>query len=206
MAARTLYEKLWDSHLIREEPDGTALIYIDRHVVHEVTSPQAFEGLEVAHRKPWRIGSVLATADHNVPTTPNRMEMGITDPISRLQVETLDKNVDKYHVKTYFGMKDRRQGIVHVIAPEQGAVLPGMTVVCGDSHTGTNGAFAAFAFGIGTSEVEHVLATQTITQKKSKAMLVKCDGALPAGVVDGRPHDGLQHGDRGGRARGHGRG
>ncbi|HEX3057985.1 MAG TPA: 3-isopropylmalate dehydratase large subunit [Usitatibacter sp.] len=183
MAARTLYEKLWDSHLIREEPDGTALIYIDRHVVHEVTSPQAFEGLEVAHRKPWRIGSVLATADHNVPTTPNRMEMGITDPISRLQVETLDKNVDKYHVKTYFGMKDRRQGIVHVIAPEQGAVLPGMTVVCGDSHTGTNGAFAAFAFGIGTSEVEHVLATQTITQKKSKAMLVKCEGALPPGVT-----------------------
>ena len=183
MAARTLYEKLWDSHLVREEPDGTALIYIDRHVVHEVTSPQAFEGLEVAHRKPWRIGSVLATADHNVPTTPNRMEMGITDPISRLQVETLDKNVDKYHVKTYFGMKDRRQGIVHVIAPEQGAVLPGMTVVCGDSHTGTNGAFAAFAFGIGTSEVEHVLATQTITQKKSKAMLVKCEGALPNGVT-----------------------
>jgi len=183
MAARTLYEKLWDSHLIREEPDGTALIYIDRHVVHEVTSPQAFEGLEVAHRKPWRIGSVLATADHNVPTTPNRVEMGIADPISRLQVETLDKNVDKYHVKTYFGMKDRRQGIVHVIAPEQGAVLPGMTVVCGDSHTGTNGAFAAFAFGIGTSEVEHVLATQTITQKKSKAMLVKCEGALPSGVT-----------------------
>jgi 3-isopropylmalate/(R)-2-methylmalate dehydratase large subunit len=183
MAARTLYEKLWDSHLVHEEPDGTALIYIDRHVVHEVTSPQAFEGLEVAHRKPWRIGSVLATADHNVPTTPNRMEMGITDPISRLQVETLDKNVDKYHVKTYFGMKDRRQGIVHVIAPEQGAVLPGMTVVCGDSHTGTNGAFAAFAFGIGTSEVEHVLATQTITQKKSKAMLVKCEGALPPGVT-----------------------
>ncbi len=183
MAARTLYEKLWDSHLVREEPDGTALVYIDRHVVHEVTSPQAFEGLEVAHRKPWRIGSVLATADHNVPTTPNRMEMGITDPISRLQVETLDKNVDKYHVKTYFGMKDRRQGIVHVIAPEQGAVLPGMTVVCGDSHTGTNGAFAAFAFGIGTSEVEHVLATQTVTQKKSKAMLVKCEGALPPGVT-----------------------
>jgi 3-isopropylmalate/(R)-2-methylmalate dehydratase large subunit len=148
-------------------------------VVHEVTSPQAFEGLEVAHRKPWRIGSVLATADHNVPTTPNRMEMGITDPISRLQVETLDKNVDKFHVKTYFGMKDRRQGIVHVIAPEQGAVLPGMTVVYGDSHTGTNCAFGAFAFGIGTSEVEHVLATQTITQKKSKAMLVKCEGALP---------------------------
>jgi 3-isopropylmalate/(R)-2-methylmalate dehydratase large subunit len=180
---RTLYEKLWESHLIREEPDGTALIYIDRHVVHEVTSPQAFEGLEVAHRKPWRIESVVATADHNVPTTPNRAEVGIADPISRLQVETLDHNVDKFHVKTYFGMKDRRQGIVHVIAPEQGAVLPGMTVVCGDSHTSTNGAFAALAFGIGTSEVEHVLATQTITQKKSKSMLVKCEGALPPGVT-----------------------
>jgi 3-isopropylmalate/(R)-2-methylmalate dehydratase large subunit len=180
---RTLYEKLWDSHFIREDADGTALLYIDRHVVHEVTSPQAFEGLEVAHRKPWRIESVVATADHNVPTTPNRVEVGIADPISRLQVETLDHNVDKFHVKTYFGMKDRRQGIVHVIAPEQGAVLPGMTVVCGDSHTSTNGAFAALAFGIGTSEVEHVLATQTITQKKSKSMLVKCEGALPAGVT-----------------------
>ncbi|MGE5097216.1 MAG: 3-isopropylmalate dehydratase large subunit [Betaproteobacteria bacterium] len=180
---RTLYEKLWDSHLVREEPDGTALLYIDRHVVHEVTSPQAFEGLEVAHRQPWRIESVIATADHNVPTTPNRVEAGIADPISRLQVETLDKNVDKFHVKTYFGMKDRRQGIVHVIAPEQGAVLPGMTVVCGDSHTSTNGAFAALAFGIGTSEVEHVLATQTVTQKKSKAMLVKCEGALAQGVT-----------------------
>src|SRR5690242_9382363 len=183
MSARTLYEKLWDSHLVREEPDGTALIYIDRHVVHEVTSPQAFEGLEVAHRKPWRIESVLATADHNVPTTADRVTTGIADPISRLQVETLDRNVDKFHVRTYFGMKDRRQGIVHVIAPEQGAVLPGMTVVCGDSHTSTNGAFAALAFGIGTSEVEHVLATQSIVQKKSKSMLVKCEGALPPGVT-----------------------
>ena len=181
--SRTLYEKLWDSHLVREDADGTALLYIDRHVVHEVTSPQAFEGLEVAHRKPWRIESVVATADHNVPTTPNRAEVGIADPVSRLQVETLDHNVDKFHVKTYFGMNDRRQGIVHVIAPEQGAVLPGMTVVCGDSHTSTNGAFAALAFGIGTSEVEHVLATQTLTQKKSKSMLVKCEGALPAGVT-----------------------
>ena len=180
---RTLYEKLWDSHLIREEPDGTALIYIDRHVVHEVTSPQAFEGLEVAHRKPWRIESIVATADHNVPTTNDRLEVGIADPISRVQVETLDKNVDKFHVKTYFGMKDQRQGIVHVIAPEQGAVLPGMTVVCGDSHTSTNGAFAALAFGIGTSEVEHVLATQSIAQKKSKSMLVTCEGALPPGVT-----------------------
>jgi 3-isopropylmalate/(R)-2-methylmalate dehydratase large subunit len=183
MPPRTLYEKLWDSHFVREEPGGTALIYIDRHVVHEVTSPQAFEGLEEAHRKPWRIDSVVATADHNVPTTNDRLAVGIADPISRLQVETLDKNVDKFHVKTYFGMKDRRQGIVHVIAPEQGAVLPGMTVVCGDSHTSTNGAFAALAFGIGTSEVEHVLATQTITQKKSRSMLVKCEGALPPGVT-----------------------
>jgi 3-isopropylmalate/(R)-2-methylmalate dehydratase large subunit len=180
---RTLYEKLWDAHVVREESDGTALLYIDRHVVHEVTSPQAFEGLEEAHRAPWRVDSVVATADHNVPTTPNRNETGIADPISRLQVETLDHNVEKFHVKTYFGMKDKRQGIVHVIAPEQGAVLPGMTVVCGDSHTSTNGAFAALAFGIGTSEVEHVLATQTLTQKKSKSMLVKCDGALPPGVT-----------------------
>jgi 3-isopropylmalate/(R)-2-methylmalate dehydratase large subunit len=181
--ARTLYEKLWDSHLVREEPDGTALIYIDRHVVHEVTSPQAFEGLEEHHRPLWRMESIVATADHNVPTTNDRVTAGIADPVSRLQVETLDKNVDKFHVKTYFGMKDKRQGIVHVIAPEQGAVLPGMTVVCGDSHTSTNGAFGALAFGIGTSEVEHVLATQTVTQKKSKSMLVKCEGALPPGVT-----------------------
>jgi 3-isopropylmalate/(R)-2-methylmalate dehydratase large subunit len=180
---QTLYEKLWSSHVVREEADGTALLYIDRHVVHEVTSPQAFEGLEAAHRRPWRVDSIVATADHNVPTTPNRAETGIADPISRLQVETLDRNVDKFSVRTYFGMKDRRQGIVHVIAPEQGAVLPGMTVVCGDSHTSTNGAFAALAWGIGTSEVEHVLATQTIVQKKSKSLLVKCEGALPAGVT-----------------------
>ena len=180
MPPRTLYEKLWDSHFVREEPDGTALIYIDRHLVHEVTSPQAFEGLEVAHRKPWRIDSIVATADHNVPTTTHDV---ITDPISRLQVETLDANVDKFHVKTYFGMKDKRQGIVHVIGPEQGATLPGMTVVCGDSHTSTHGAFAALAFGIGTSEVEHVLATQCLTQKKAKTMLVRCEGALPAGVT-----------------------
>ena len=178
---QTLYEKLWSSHVVREEADGTALLYIDRHVVHEVTSPQAFEGLEVAHRKAWRVGSILATADHNVPTTSR--DQDIADPISKLQVDTLDRNIDKFHVKTYFGMRDRRQGIVHVIAPEQGAVLPGMTVVCGDSHTSTNGAFAALAFGIGTSEVEHVLATQTVTQKKSKAMLVRCEGALPAGVT-----------------------
>src|SRR6185312_15404328 len=178
---QTLYEKLWSSHVVREEADGTALLYIDRHVVHEVTSPQAFEGLEVAHRKAWRVGSILATADHNVPTTAR--DQGIADPISKLQVDTLDRNVDKFHVKTYFGMNDRRQGIVHVIGPEQGATLPGMTVVCGDSHTSTHGAFAALAFGIGTSEVEHVLATQCLTQKKAKTMLVKCDGALATGVT-----------------------
>src|SRR6185437_2833979 len=158
---QTLYEKLWSTHVVREEADGTGLLYIDRHVVHEVTSPQAFEGMEVAHRKAWRVGSILATADHNVPTTSR--DQDIADPISKLQGDTLDRNIDKFHVKTYFGMRDRRQGIVHVIAPEQGAVLPGMTVVCGDSHTSTNGAFAALAFGIGTSEVEHVLATQTVT-------------------------------------------
>src|SRR6185437_4463483 len=180
---QTLYEKLGSSHVVLEEADVTGLLYIDGRVVDEVTSPQAFEGLEVAHRKPWRVESIVATADHNVPTTPNRAETGIADPVSRLQVETLDRNVDKFSVKTYFGMKDQRQGIVHVIAPEQGAVLPGMTVVCGDSHTSTNGAFAALAFGIGTSEVEHVLATQTIVQRKSKTLLVKCDGALPAGVT-----------------------
>jgi 3-isopropylmalate/(R)-2-methylmalate dehydratase large subunit len=180
MATRTLYDKLWDAHLVRQEPDGTALIYIDRHLVHEVTSPQAFEGLEVAHRQPWRIDSVVATADHNVPTTTHDV---ITDPISRLQVETLDHNVGKFHVKTYFGMKDQRQGIVHVIGPEQGATLPGMTVVCGDSHTSTHGAFAALAFGIGTSEVEHVLATQCLTQKKAKSMLVRCNGRLPTGIT-----------------------
>ncbi len=183
MPARTLYEKLWSSHLVREEPDGTALIYIDRHLVHEVTSPQAFEGLEVAGRRPWRIGSVVATADHNVPTTPGRAQTGIADPISRLQVETLDDNVVKFHVKTYFGMNDLRQGIVHVIGPEQGATLPGMTVVCGDSHTSTHGAFAALAFGIGTSEVEHVLATQCLVQKRSKTLLVRAEGRLPTGVT-----------------------
>ena len=179
--AQTLYEKLWSSHLVREEADGTGTLYIDRHLVHEVTSPQAFEGLEAAHRKPWRIESVVATADHNVPTA--HREQGIADPISRLQVDTLDDNVGKFHVKTYFGMKDHRQGIVHVIGPEQGATLPGMTVVCGDSHTSTHGAFAALAFGIGTSEVEHVLATQCLVQKKSRSMLVRCEGALPPGVT-----------------------
>ena len=181
MTARTLYEKLWDSHFVREEPDGTALLYIDRHLVHEVTSPQAFEGLALHGRKPWRIGSVVATADHNVPT--QFREQGIADPISRLQVETLDQNVVKFHVKTYFGMNDHRQGIVHVIGPEQGATLPGMTVVCGDSHTSTHGAFAALAFGIGTSEVEHVLATQCLLAKKLKTMLIRAEGKLPPGIT-----------------------
>ena len=181
MPALTLYEKLWSSHLVREAPDGTALIYIDRHLVHEVTSPQAFEGLEVAHRKPWRIDSVVATADHNVPTTDRTQ--GIADPISRLQVTTLDDNVVKFHVKTYFGMNDHRQGIVHVIGPEQGATLPGMTVVCGDSHTSTHGAFAALAFGIGTSEVEHVLATQCLVGKKAKTLLIRAEGTLPRGLT-----------------------
>ncbi len=179
--AQTLYDKLWQTHLIHEESDGTALIYIDRHLVHEVTSPQAFEGLEIAGRKPWRLKSIVATADHNVPTT-SRKE-GIADPISRLQVETLDKNIEKFGVKDYFGMNDARQGIVHVIGPEQGATLPGMTVVCGDSHTSTHGAFAALAFGIGTSEVEHVMATQCLVTKKSKSLLIKVEGQVGRGVT-----------------------
>ena len=179
--ARTLYDKLWDSHVVRHDPDGTALLYIDRHLVHEVTSPQAYEGLEVAGRTPWRVESVVATADHNTPTKD--WDKGIQDPISRLQVETLDENMKKFGAKVYFPFLDQRQGIVHVIGPEQGATLPGMTVVCGDSHTSTHGAFGALAFGIGTSEVEHVLATQCMVMKKSKAMLVRVEGALPAGVT-----------------------
>jgi 3-isopropylmalate/(R)-2-methylmalate dehydratase large subunit len=180
-APRTLYDKLWDAHLVHQESDGTALIYIDRHLVHEVTSPQAFEGLEINGRKPWRIRSIVATADHNVPTT-SRKE-GIADPISRLQVETLDKNIEKFGVASYFGMNDTRQGIVHVIGPEQGATLPGMTVVCGDSHTSTHGAFAALAFGIGTSEVEHVMATQCLVAKKSKSLLIRVEGSVGRGVT-----------------------
>ncbi|HEY5994001.1 MAG TPA: 3-isopropylmalate dehydratase large subunit [Gallionellaceae bacterium] len=180
MGAKTLYDKLWDSHVVRQDPDGTALIYIDRHLVHEVTSPQAFEGLKLAHRKPWRVQSILAVPDHNVPTT-HRAE-GIQDPVSRLQVETLDANCAEFGV-TEFRMNDARQGIVHVIGPEQGATLPGMTVVCGDSHTSTHGAFGALAHGIGTSEVEHVMATQCLVAKKSRAMLVKVEGALPRGVT-----------------------
>ncbi len=176
----TLYDKIWNSHVVREEADGTALIYIDRHLVHEVTSPQAFEGLRLAGRKPWRIDSMLAVADHNVPTTGRAQ--GIADPISRLQVETLDQNCEELGI-TQFKMTDRRQGIVHIIGPEQGATLPGMTVVCGDSHTSTHGAFAALAFGIGTSEVEHVMATQCLLMKKVKAMQVVVDGELGRGVT-----------------------
>jgi 3-isopropylmalate/(R)-2-methylmalate dehydratase large subunit len=180
MNAKTLYDKLWESHVVREEADGTALLYIDRHLVHEVTSPQAFEGLRLAHRPVWRADANLATADHNVPTTDR--SKGIADPVSRLQVETLDQNCAEFRI-TEFGMNDHRQGIVHVMGPEQGATLPGMTVVCGDSHTSTHGAFGALAHGIGTSEVEHVLATQCLIQKKSKAMLVKVDGAVGPGVT-----------------------
>ncbi|MGE5171762.1 MAG: 3-isopropylmalate dehydratase large subunit [Rudaea sp.] len=181
MPARTLYDKLWDSHLVREEADGTALLYIDRHLVHEVTSPQAYEGLRLAGRTPWRTASIVATADHNTPTT--HWDEGIRDPISRTQVETLDDNIRRFGAKAYFPFRDRRQGIVHVIGPENGATLPGMTVVCGDSHTSTHGAFAALAFGIGTSEVEHVLATQCLITRKSKSMLIRVDGRLPRGVT-----------------------
>jgi len=180
MNAQTLYDKLWNSHLVRSEADGTALIYIDRHLVHEVTSPQAFEGLRIADRKPWRARSMLAVPDHNVPTTLR--SSGITDPVSRLQVETLDGNCTEFGV-TEFKMHDVRQGIVHVIGAEQGATLPGMTVVCGDSHTSTHGAFGALAHGIGTSEVEHVMATQCLVAKKSRAMLVKVDGVPGKGVT-----------------------
>ncbi len=180
IAPRTLYDKLWDAHVVRQEDDGTALIYIDRHLVHEVTSPQAFEGLKLAGRKPWRAAANLAVVDHNVPTTDR--SQGIADPVSRLQVETLDANAREFDIP-YFDLNDRRQGIVHVIGPEQGATLPGMTVVCGDSHTSTHGAFACLAFGIGTSEVEHVLATQTLVAKKMKNMLVKVEGALARGVT-----------------------
>ncbi|HET8608985.1 MAG TPA: 3-isopropylmalate dehydratase large subunit [Burkholderiales bacterium] len=180
MTAKTLYDKLWESHLVRQEADGTTLIYIDRHLVHEVTSPQAYEGLKLAGRKPWRVQSIVATADHNTPTRD--WDKGIQDPISRLQVETLDANIGAYGAAAYFPFRDVRQGIVHVIGPENGATLPGMTVVCGDSHTSTHGAFAALAFGIGTTEVEHVLATQCLVTKKSKAMHVVIDGRLGRGV------------------------
>jgi len=181
--AKTLYDKLFDSHVVHEE-NGTALIYIDRHLVHEVTSPQAFEGLRLAGRRPWRIASIVATADHNTPTNGwDKGLAGISDPIARLQIETLDNNIREFGAKAYFPFMDASQGIVHVVGPEQGATLPGMTVVCGDSHTSTHGAFGALAHGIGTSEVEHVLATQCLVQKKSKAMQVLVDGVLGRGVT-----------------------
>ena len=183
---QTLYDKLWQSHVVREEADGTALLYIDRHLVHEVTSPQAFEGLKLAGRKPWRISSIVATADHNTPTSDWQKAEGtaaIDDPISRLQVETLDANIREVGALAYWPFKDIRQGIVHVVGPENGATLPGMTVVCGDSHTSTHGAFACLAHGIGTSEVEHVMATQCLIQKKSKSLLVKVEGTLGKGVT-----------------------
>ena len=181
MQARTLYDKLWESHVVRTEADGTALLYIDRHLVHEVTSPQAYEGLKIAGRKPWRSDSIVATADHNTPT--QHWDRGIDDPVSRLQVDTLDANIRATGAKAYFPFRDKRQGIVHVIGPEQGATLPGMTVVCGDSHTSTHGAFASLAFGIGTSEVEHVLATQCLLTKQAKAMCVNVEGRLPPGCT-----------------------
>ena len=231
--AKTLYDKLWDAHVVRENEDGTSLLYIDRHLVHEVTSPQAFEGLRLAQRPIWRVDSILAVPDHNVPTTDRAR--GIADPVSREQIETLDENCRHFGI-TEFGMSDPRQGIVHVIGPESGATLPGMTVVCGDSHTSTHGAFGALAFGIGTSEVEHVLATQCLVQKKShmEVDLAGClrvspprtsrspspphrygwrhwsrDGIHRRGdsrTVGGRPHDAVQYGDRGWRARRHGGG
>ncbi|WP_456448859.1 3-isopropylmalate dehydratase large subunit [Thiolapillus sp.] len=185
MTARTLYDKLWDAHVVRTDEHGTSLIYIDRQLVHEVTSPQAFEGLRLAGRKPWRITANLATPDHNVPTNPEDRHGGVEaihDPVSRLQVQTLDHNCEEFGIPE-FHINDPRQGIVHVVGPEQGATLPGMTVVCGDSHTATHGAFGALAFGIGTSEVEHVLATQCLIQKKSKAMLIDVQGRVGPGVT-----------------------
>jgi len=180
--ARTLYDKLWDEHVVHTEEDGTALLYIDRHLVHEVTSPQAFEGLRQAHRPVWRVSSIVATADHNTPTKGWELGYdGITDPTSKEQVMTLDANIKAYGAAAYFPFLSKRQGIVHVIGPESGATLPGMTVVCGDSHTSTHGAFGALAHGIGTSEVEHVMATQTLLAKKAKNMLVSIEGTLPRG-------------------------
>ncbi|MDK4680649.1 3-isopropylmalate dehydratase large subunit [Kingella negevensis] len=181
MKPQTLYDKLWNSHIVREEEDGTVLLYIDRHLVHEVTSPQAFEGLKMAGRKLWRIDSVVSTADHNTPT--GDWDKGIQDPISKLQVDTLDSNIKEFGALAYFPFMDEGQGIVHVMGPEQGATLPGMTVVCGDSHTSTHGAFGALAHGIGTSEVEHTMATQCITAKKSKSMLIDVSGSLKFGVT-----------------------
>jgi 3-isopropylmalate/(R)-2-methylmalate dehydratase large subunit len=184
MAARTLYDKLWDEHVVHVEPDGTTVLYIDRHLVHEVTSPQAYEGLRLMGRAPWRVSSIVATADHNTPTTDwDRGIDGVVDPTSREQIVTLDANIRKHGSAAYFPFLDARQGIVHVIGPEQGATLPGMTVVCGDSHTSTHGALGALAFGIGTSEVEHVLATQTLLAKKARNMRVVVEGTVAAGVT-----------------------
>jgi len=181
---QTLYDKLWNAHVVHVEEDGTALLYVDRHLVHEVTSPQAYEGLKAGGRKPWRTGSVVATADHNTPTTGwERGIEGIRDPISRVQVETLDANIREFGAKAYFPFLDRRQGIVHVIGPENGATLPGMTVVCGDSHTSTHGAFGCLAHGIGTSEVEHVLATQCLIARKMRNMRLRVEGQLARGVT-----------------------
>lgn len=181
MMSKTLYDKLWESHVVHVEEDGTALLYIDRHLIHEVTSPQAFDGLRLAKRKAWRPSSIVSTPDHNTPT--DHWEEGIKDPISRQQVETLDANIREFGALAYYPFKDPRQGVAHVVGPENGATLPGMTVVCGDSHTATHGAFACLAHGIGTSEVEHVLATQCLLQKKMKAMLVQVDGKLGKGVT-----------------------
>ncbi|MEN9904105.1 MAG: 3-isopropylmalate dehydratase large subunit [Pseudomonadota bacterium] len=179
---RTLYDKIWDEHVVHVEEDGTAVLYIDRHLVHEVTSPQAFEGLREAGRKLWRVSSVVATADHNTPTTGwEKGYDGIEDPISKEQITTLDSNIREFGSAAFFPFMSKRQGIVHVVGPENGATLPGMTVVCGDSHTSTHGAFGALAHGIGTSEVEHVMATQTLLAKKARNMLVKVEGELPAG-------------------------
>lgn len=183
--AKTLYDKLWDAHLVSQRDDGSSLIYIDRHLLHEVTSPQAFEGLALANREPWRLSANIATPDHNVPTVrKERLEgvVGIKDEVSRLQVKTLDDNCTKFNIAE-FTINDVRQGIVHVVGPEQGLVLPGMTVVCGDSHTATHGALGCLAHGIGTSEVEHVLATQCLVQKKSKNMLIRVNGQLGEGVT-----------------------
>ena len=185
MAGKTLYDKLWDDHLVKQRDDGSSLIYIDRHLLHEVTSPQAFEGLQLANRQPWRLSANVATPDHNVPTSQKERAQGIAgieDDTSRIQVQTLDDNCKTFNI-TEFGINDIRQGIAHVVGPEQGLTLPGMTVVCGDSHTATHGAFGCLAHGIGTSEVEHVLATQCLVQKKSKNMLVRVDGVLGAGVT-----------------------
>ncbi|MEG0922559.1 MAG: 3-isopropylmalate dehydratase large subunit [Comamonas sp.] len=184
MTGRTLYDKIFDEHVIHTEEDGTAVLYIDRHLVHEVTSPQAFEGLRLAGRKLWRVSSVVATADHNTPTTGwERGYDGIEDPISKEQITTLNDNIGEFGAAAFFPFMDKGQGIVHVMGPEQGATLPGMTVVCGDSHTSTHGAFGALAHGIGTSEVEHVMATQTLLAKKAKNMLIKVDGKVAPGVT-----------------------